>query len=298
MQEEQGDGEKCMNKPCRICGNTERNKVVFNEFGIDIVRCGSCGHIFSTYDGDQHYDGYFGYAQLSAHEAAPYWDRAHRAMYKDFISRYVRRKQGGALLDVGCGLGYFLKFMKEHAPLWDRAGCEMSPCAVEFAKRELGISEIYCGTIEGSGFRENSFDIITLWDVIEHIPDCSGFLKKIHSLLKEDGILFIHTPNVHLQLLKAKIKVQVRGMKPGMHFLEARDHVNNYSPKTIAFVLRRAGFTNMEFVQLRPIQSVAGSYSRLLVVLKRAWHVLSAVLYRVSFKAINMNNIFVAASKN
>src|SRR5207247_1822159 len=98
-------------------------------------------------------------------------------------------------------------------------------------------TSITCGKLEEAGYPPSSFDLITLWDVIEHIPDPDLLLKQIATVLKPRGELFLHTPNASMQLVKARIKRITKGERAEEHYLEARDHVNLYSAAGITRVL-------------------------------------------------------------
>ena len=282
-----------MNKQCTVCKSVE-NKVVFKEFEIDILRCLTCGHVFSSYNVDQHHDGYFDDTAVESEDQF-WWNEAHQRMYDDFCRRFVVSKSG-ALLDLGCGLGYFVQKIAAFSS-WQAFGYEISPRAVDFARTRLGLKNVFCGRLEDSKFDPHSFDIITLWDVIEHIPDPDPLLSSLSSLVKEDGMLFIHTPNVHIQLPKARIKKMLKGMNPYVHYLEAKDHVNLYSPKTLTLVLARNGFHEVEFIHLRPIQSVSGSRNQLLRSAKNAWFYLSVASAWMTFGRVNIDNLFAVARR-
>ncbi len=282
-----------MSRTCIICKSLT-NIVVFREFEIEILRCTACGHVFSSHHGDQDYDQYFGPQALASNDQF-WWNEAHKQPYADFRERFLVGRSG-RLLDVGCGLGYFVKSVSE-VPSWEAYGYEISKPAVEFAQRRLRLDKVRHGRVEDSGFAQESFDIITLWDVIEHVPDPDPFLSYLFSILKPNGMLFIHTPNVQIQLPKAKLKRLIVGMKPRVHYLEAKDHLNIYSMNTIATVLHRNGFENIEFVHLRPIQSVSGSRSRLLAFAKNAWFYSGAALFWASRGRVNLDNLFVIARK-
>jgi SAM-dependent methyltransferase len=279
-----------MTKECIVCDSSE-NKVVFQEFGIDILRCINCGHVFSSYDAIQDYDGFFGSQPVQSGNQF-WWDEAHEQMYDDFCKRFVAGKRG-TLLDVGCGLGYFVKRMSDF-PFWQAFGCEISKPAVEYAKAKLGLSNIICNKVQESAFVKKTFDIITLWDVIEHIPNPDPLLSHLSCLLKDNGMLFLHTPNVALQLPKARL---FKSMGMTMAYLEAKDHPNNYSMKTMRRILSRNGFSEVKFVHLKPVQSVSGSKSKLLMSLKNWWFYSSVVVFYVSFGRINLDNLFVIAKK-
>jgi SAM-dependent methyltransferase len=277
---------------CIICGQSN-STVVFHEFGVDVLRCQQCGHVFSAYEADEHYDGYFG-EDVSAGDHF-WWNEAHARTHSDFCDRFLAGKAGN-LLDVGCGLGFFLKRASSY-PEWHVSGCDTSRAAVKFAQRELALEDVRCGPVENCGFEEKHFDMVTLWDVLEHVPEPDPLLSFLRTLLEGNGILFIHTPNVQIQLPKAKVTRLLRGMKPNLHYLEARDHINLYSMDTMRRVLARNGYRDIDFVHLPPIQSLAGSRNRVLTVGKNTAFQLSKALFHVSRGRLNLDNLFVAARR-
>ncbi len=279
-------------KACLVCGG-RRQRVVFREFGIDILRCRDCGHVFSSYGGDPDYAAYFGDAPVAPDGDQFWWDDAHRPMYDAFCARFLEGRSG-RLLDVGAGLGFFVR-RAQRVPGWEAHGCEMSAPAVAFAREKLGLATMRAGRLEAADFAPASFDVITLWDVIEHLVDPGPMLGAIRALLRPGGFLFLHTPNADVQLVKAWLK-SARGMRPGVHYLEAKDHLHLYSMKTLGRVLERAGFARVRYVHLPPIQSVAGNKSALLRLAKNGWYRASATLFRLTFGTVNFDNLFAVAS--
>ena len=282
-----------MNQTCYLCSSTE-NKPVFNENGILIVKCKSCGHVFSTYEQAEHYDGYWG--EGNDEYDLDWWDHAHRAIYTEFISNFMQ-KDSGTILDVGCGLGFFVKMVKDKKPNWHAIGFEMSEPAVKFAKEKNGLTTVYPGMVQSSGIGKGSIDIITLWDVIEHIPKPQPLLEYLYSLLKPGGILFLQTPNVPIQLIKANLKVALKGMKPDVHYLEAKDHINDYSRKTLSMLGAQTGFQSTQYYVLTPILSFAGSKSSLGKIGKMLFYYFTKLIWIVSFKTIMINNTLFAIMK-
>ncbi len=279
-------------KKCIICHH-QKSRVIFSEFGIDVLECDNCGHVYSSYKQEQDYNAYFGNTINTGDHF--WWNKAHEKMYNEFFRKFIINNKG-KLLDVGCGLGYFLEKINSY-PDWETFGCEISKPAVEFAGNKLKLKNIFCGRIEESEFEENFFDIITLWDVIEHIPDPRPLLSSLRKILKPRGKLFIHTPNSQIQIPKARIKKLLYGMNSKKHYLEAKDHINIYSPKTISMLLKQNNYNNIEFIHLPPIQSVSGSKKLILKYLKNLYFYFSVFIYFVSLKKINVNNLFVIASK-
>jgi 2-polyprenyl-3-methyl-5-hydroxy-6-metoxy-1,4-benzoquinol methylase len=277
---------------CTVCRSGTRAKVVFNECGIDVLRCLECGHIMSSYQTAQHYDEYF---DQPGRLETFWWDQAHRSMYADFC-RNLLPARTGRLLDVGAGLGYFVRTISRESD-WDAHGCEISAGAVRYATSVLGVTNITCAKLEEAGYAPSSFDLITLWDVIEHIPDPDLLLKQIATLLKPTGGLFLHTPNAPVQLLKARMKKTIKGERAEEHYLEARDHMNLYSAPGITRVLQRSGFRDVKFQHLSPIQSVSGSDKAVLRAFKNSYFAAARTLSWMTGGRINMDNLFVTATR-
>ncbi|TGL85189.1 class I SAM-dependent methyltransferase [Leptospira congkakensis] len=281
-------------KSCILCQSSE-SKTVFNENGTPILECKSCGHVYSSYEQEEHYEGYWDGAEQTYD--LKWWDDAHRAVYSDFISTYLKQEKGN-LLDVGCGLGFFVKAVLTKKTGWSAVGYEISKQAVKFANEQNGMKTVYAGLVQDSKLPKESFDIITLWDVIEHIPKPHSLLTYLHGLLKPGGILFLQTPNFPIQLTKANLKVKLKGMQEGVHYLEAKDHVNNYKMHTLAELGKQCGFTDPKYKVLMPILSVSGSKSKLAVYLKLAYYYFTKLIFTVSFGTINWNNtLFLTLKK-
>ncbi|MFK8296165.1 class I SAM-dependent methyltransferase [Capnocytophaga canimorsus] len=103
------------------------------------------------------------------------------------ISKY--KKQKIQLLDIGAGTGDFVLSCKKQMH-WETTGIEPNEKARQLAeKKQIRLLENY------DDLKEKSFDVITLWHVLEHIPDLENEIQKINSLLKEDGILIVAVPN-------------------------------------------------------------------------------------------------------
>jgi 2-polyprenyl-3-methyl-5-hydroxy-6-metoxy-1,4-benzoquinol methylase len=98
----------------------------------------------------------------------------------------------GRLLDVGCGDGAFLARMKNLG--WEVVGVELDEKAANVAKTNFGL-DVFIGTLENTGFANESFDAITLNHVIEHVGDPIGLLRRCRDLLRRGGRVVVTTPN-------------------------------------------------------------------------------------------------------
>lgn len=140
-------------------------------------------------------------------------------------------KQTGSILDIGCGDGLLLKFLSEKG--WDCHGIETGALAVQYAiTHGLDVKQ---RSIESASFPENSFDVMSLFASIEHLHHPLKTLRKISSFLKKDGILYVGgIPNFD------SFERKLFG-KRWMH-LNAPRHLYHFTPKTMALVLKEAGY--------------------------------------------------------
>jgi 2-polyprenyl-3-methyl-5-hydroxy-6-metoxy-1,4-benzoquinol methylase len=275
---------------CLICGGS-RHRVVFREFATDLLQCSACGHVFSSHPADPHYDGFWG---SEVADADPYWSTARQPMYQEFLDRFAAGRFG-RLLDMGCGLGFFVKAVSQHRG-WQAYGCEISPAAVRYGRERLGLANLVCGRLESVDLPAQSFDIVTLWDVIDHVLQPDALIRRCWWLLKDGGFCFIRTPNVRVQLARARVNQLIKGMKAGVTYLQARDHAHHYSTSSIRQLLQRNGFAEVEFVHLRPVQAATGASELRQLAKVAGFHAVRA-LAGLTGGRLNLDNLFVIARK-
>ncbi len=106
-----------------------------------------------------------------------------------YVWEYINSLNPGAILDVGCGLGSLLSAVSDE---WEKYGIEISRTAANYASKHC---DIYLGELENSPYEDNQFDCITMYHVIEHVRDPVSNIKKIKSLLRNNGTFIIGTPD-------------------------------------------------------------------------------------------------------
>ncbi len=143
------------------------------------------------------------------------------------------------LLDIGCGEGFFL-FNASKAGYITK-GVELSQNAVEYARREFGL-DVEVGLFEKMQFPENYFDVVTLWQVLEHLSQPLTVLKEAQRVLKPGGLLAISTPDF------GGIPARIMGKR---WWNIRRIHINQFSTKTLKNILRNAGFKNLSSVNYK-----------------------------------------------
>jgi ubiquinone/menaquinone biosynthesis C-methylase UbiE len=136
---------------------------------------------------------------------------------------------GRPLLDVGAYTGVFVEIAAQHG--WDAWGVEPSRWAVEQA-RARGL-QIVQGTLETADLPEAHFDVVTMWDVIEHLTDPREALQRARRLLKPNGLLVVHT--IDIESLFARL------MGPRWPWLMEM-HLYYFSRRTLQTMLEKCGF--------------------------------------------------------
>ena len=109
----------------------------------------------------------------------------------DFIERFISHR--GQILDVGTAGGSFLDVAKQRG--WEVAGCEPNHWLSEWGRKRYGIP-IKAGTIFDMELEDTSFDVVTLWDVLEHAPDPKAVLNECNRILKPGGLLVVNYPDI------------------------------------------------------------------------------------------------------
>lgn len=154
--------------------------------------------------------------------------------YDKFISKIV--KQGRKLLDVGCGYGDFLVKMQKTD--WDVYGIEPFSDAVKVGRKRIGEYRILKGELPKIKFRSKNFDVVTLWHVLEHLPNPSIYISKIHTLLNKKGYLVVEVPNLDSFLLSI--------FGNNYNWLSTTEHVFIYSKKGVKKLLKDNGFSVLQ----------------------------------------------------
>ncbi len=192
---------------CNICGSSEykiiheaRKKDIANtKFSLGvlhpnygrIVRCKKCGLVYANPRPDIK-ELIQSYSQL---EDLGYSSQMNSRIktfqqVEKLIERYAIK---GRLLDVGCASGYFLYVAQKSG--WQIEGVEVSQNLAKQAEHLLKI-KIKLGTLEDAKFPANYFDIISMFDVFEHLPQPVETLQEINRIMKPNGILVINFPAI------------------------------------------------------------------------------------------------------
>ncbi|HUP27090.1 MAG TPA: class I SAM-dependent methyltransferase [Chloroflexia bacterium] len=223
-------------RACDVCGTpSRRHPVVFWKYNTPVVRCTSCGllysnprwkteHLFGRYTTD-FWQQYADKISRTAPDETTNLDR-----WYPYLSTLGPVRQMGRLLDVGCATGEFLVAAKAQG--WEVYGVETSPIAAGRAEQAAGAS-IHVGTLESAPYEDSWFDAVTLWDVIEHVQSPMSYMQQAARLVRPGGLVALTTPNIRSAAFKL--------LGPKWWVVGPNDHIYYFAPRTMQRLLTRCG---------------------------------------------------------
>lgn len=187
---------------CDLC-NSEVNKILYDFGQYSILKCEECGLVFKSkvFQLNRH-------ELLTPYKEAPWtkdlnlvwqqtsYNKNHPKlrMWQSYLQKLpdFKLSEGKKLLDIGCSTGLFGHVARGMG--WDVTGVEICRPAAEYAQEKFGL-QVLTTTLEAAHLAEDSFDVITMWDVIEHLPSPAETVTECYRILKPGGLLIIHTPD-------------------------------------------------------------------------------------------------------
>jgi 2-polyprenyl-3-methyl-5-hydroxy-6-metoxy-1,4-benzoquinol methylase len=238
-----------LRRSCPLCPG-HRARPVWHDGELRYVRCSDCCVVFSDIDAET-------YASEQRNvwhddELAPatiaFYRSARARVHERFLAR-MKPSGAGRLLDVGCGLGYFVARARESG--WDAYGCDAAEGWVKRARALVGEQRIALGAPAPGMLGGLRFELITAWDVLEHVHDPLPFLRAVSALLAPGGAMFIRTPNLAWVYPTYGIRRHLLGEEIELGPL---NHVVYYTVATLGRALDAAGLEARAWPVLPPPQ--------------------------------------------
>ena len=223
---------------CPVCGSED----FCNVFKPDVCKCEKCGThfrnprpqenvIIKLYDKGETFHLWQKKLKIRSH----LWKKR-----SDLIKQY---KSKGSILDIGTGDGFFIQFVKDQ---FEVDATEISKAGVSYASSRGHL--VHHGTIFDKEFDDKSYDVITMWHVLEHLPDPGKILRKVRNLLKNDGVLFIAVPNEFLRLNSPLAAIRLLSAFPE-HRFDKEIHLIHFTPRSFSETLDKIfGFHVIELL--------------------------------------------------
>jgi len=228
---------------CNLCGMKKahlifklRNKYPPIGEMLNIVKCNNCGLVYlnsSLHLGEtkKYYPQEY-FSRLNLKRMDERGKNRLDTKCKNRLNEILYFKKSGKVLDIGCGDGYFLNYLKQKG--WQVRGVEISEFAAQKIKEKYDI-DIFCGELSQAGYPEEYFDVVSLFEVLEHLPDPSGTLLEVQRIIKKTGLLIMTVPNFDSlqRLLFGKY----------WHIIDPPRHLFYFSRTTLDNILKKSNFS-------------------------------------------------------
>ncbi len=226
--------------PCNLCGSEDRQPFC-PENGLGLVQCQNCGlvyvsprpvatELYALY-GETYFrndeSGVVGYTDYIADEINIRKTSQRRLK---FLERFIQPP--GKMLDVGCAAGFFMAEAANRG--WAVEGLDVSAFATQYTHERFGFTTHH-GSLTEVELGDEAYDLITMYDVIEHVPDPKAYMQRVGQLLRSGGIYELATPDV------GSWPARLTG-KRWIGYKLSEEHVYYFSVETLTRMLDEAGF--------------------------------------------------------
>jgi 2-polyprenyl-3-methyl-5-hydroxy-6-metoxy-1,4-benzoquinol methylase len=226
---------------CPMCGS-EQWRTALGEDGYSVRRCERCGvgwvsprldaaGLQEIYKSDN-------YWRSPSPKVQGYTDyRGDERLYLDTFRKRLGfvlagGPRSGRALDVGCAAGFCMAAMRELG--FEAHGLEISETIASHARERFGFDTIHIGTLQDAPYPDGHFDLITMWDVVEHVVDPVELLVKARELLAPGGLLVVETQDIDSRF--------ARLLGPRWHHYKHEEHIYHFTPSTVRALMQSAGF--------------------------------------------------------
>jgi len=238
-------------KKCPVCGSSMFAKfldsrdffLASEEFKIDI--CTNCGFKFTNPRPDKkalgkYYESidYISHSNINKGIINKLYRFVRQYTIKNKIRLITKFVNEGNVLDIGCGSGEFLNELKKQN--WNVTGIEPNESARKFAAENYGINALEENDL--NNLEKNSFDVITLWHVLEHVFDIEERILQIKKVLSKKGILVIALPNPD------SLDAKIYGKYWAAYDLPR--HLYHFNKATVERLFNKYGFS---IIKLKPM---------------------------------------------
>jgi len=235
---------------CRVCGQADTR--TFTRRGHETTHCRCCDYVWAAplatsvdyvkLYGPEYYGAGHGEPGTISRYDLGNIEPSKRAQARWSLRLIARHKPAGRLLDAGCSAGVFAAAARDAG--YAVSAFDVSAIAVQFARERFGL-DAQVAALETADFPAASFDVITLWDVIEHTEDPWQAWRRIAGWLAPGGVIAVRTPNTRC------LRVRLRGLDH-WDMVSPPEHWHLFSACSLRLFLKQTGF---RLLTLRTVHS-------------------------------------------
>jgi len=221
-------GEQCSAKWMRVPRRDEDCASFFS-----LLRCSSCSHTWlENQPTPTELKYYYGPDYHRAVGAAG--EKSPKRRWGQQVEVITKFKSGGLVLDIGCSSGGFLAYLKSDR--WRLYGIEADQPTAERARASTG-AEVFAGDVADASFPDDTFDLVTCSDVLEHLYEPGGVFRKVYHWLKPGGIFYVFVPNI--------MSWEARVFRSYWYGLDLPRHLHHFSKKSLGTLAAYNGFRQL-----------------------------------------------------
>jgi 2-polyprenyl-3-methyl-5-hydroxy-6-metoxy-1,4-benzoquinol methylase len=245
---------------CPLCKNTGARDFpiyyTFQEQEYHARECSSCSFIYleprltreelAVLYRDEYFlhDG----ADCGAHSPTDYEAAAIKGSVKfpEIIGWIKKFKPTGDFFEVGCGMGYFLNYARQHG--FRVSGIEYADLGTRICREKFRL-DVQRTAFEDYTLQDSRYDVVFMGDVLEHLPDPRAMLEKTNQMLRPTGIVAVEVPSMFNSIVGRLAITGYRILHTRKKMPMPPYHVNEFTPRTLKTMMVRAGFTQTHIIQ-------------------------------------------------
>jgi len=281
---------------CNLCNNS-LSKPIFSKNGFNLVKCLSCGLVYvENQPSDEELKRIYSFeaGYHNCFQSIVSWQTRKQLSFGKRYYEYIKKyKKNGRILDIGCSAGFFLKAAKENG--WETYGLEVSDDTAEIARKRYGLN-VLTGVLNENTFPDRSFDVVSMWDFIEHVSNPAETMSIVNKMLSPDGIIVLSTPNA--DGLFARVTYKMSGIIGDWLHPEPPHHLFQFSKKTIFRLLEISDFKVLKVYDKRiSIAYMLKSFKLLSMPLKRLLYFVLLIPMSILGPVIGSGDLIIVIAK-